>query len=344
MAPIPFGVIGTGWITDSYIVGAHATGEWLFSAVSSRSAETGKKFAAKYASANPNINVHTSVEDIAADPSITTVYIASPNSLHYSQAKTVLSAGKHVILEKPATANLKQLEELFALAYSKNLILIEAYRHVQEANFKILKSAISTKLGAILGARLDFCQLSSKYNDVIAGRQPQVFSRQYAAGSLVDLGVYNVSAAVDLFGSPDKVDYVPYILPQTDGADGSGNLLLKYPTFPVNLTISKIFTSTAPAVEIYGEKGVLVAPTLTDIESVTFIPSGKNTTREELAGPKEPAELNLKEEAADHARIIQTADWEGVKKWEALSRGVVKITEAARRQNGIVFPGQEFEG
>jgi predicted dehydrogenase len=327
-----FGIIGTSWITHSFIESAHATGEWHLSAVYSRKQETAEEFASKYP--DNKAALYTSISDLTSDANISTIYIASPNLLHYSQAKAALSAGKNVILEKPSCSTVDELDDLFATARANNVFLIEAFRHLEEANFKILKSALQ-KLGPIYGASITFAQYSSRYDKVLAGETPNIFNLALGGGALVDLGVYCVAAAVDLFGAPRDAKYWPVKI--ATGADGAGKLVLEYDGFSVALAHSKIYNSTAPS-EVYGEKGTLLVPSITDIDSVVFW-DAKTKGKEELGGKKEA--LNLKEEAAEFARVINAKDREAEKRYEVRSRDILAVLEKVRKENGLLYPGEE---
>ncbi|KAF2029212.1 NAD(P)-binding protein [Setomelanomma holmii] len=330
--PMNFGIIGTNWITHSFVKCAHSTSKWNLAAVYSRKQETAQEFASQYE--GQKIALYTSVEDLSKDTNISTVYIASPNILHYEQAKMMLLAGKNVILEKPSCSTVEELDDLFKTAKEKGVILIEAFRHVQEANFKILKSAIQD-LGPIYGASITLAQYSSRYEKVLAGEVPNIFNLEMGGGALPDMGVYCVSAAIDLFGAPQDSVYYPVKI--ATGCDGAGKLILTYPDFTVYLCHSKIYDSDAVS-EVYGEKGTLIVPTITDIESVV-LRDPKTKSRKELAGPKEPFELNLKEEAAEFARCIEERDTKALDRYETLSRDILKVLYKARHDNGFVFPG-----
>jgi predicted dehydrogenase len=325
-----FGIIGTNWITHSYVECAQATQKWNLAAVYSRKEESAKEFASKYE--GQKIALYTDLSKLYSDPNLNAVYIASPNILHYEQAKAALEAGKHVILEKPSCSTSQELDELFALSKSKDLFLIEAWRHIQEANFKILKQSIS-KIGRVLGASITFCQFSSRYDAVLKGETPNIFNLEMGGGALVDMGCYTVAAAVWLFGAPKDANYYPVIV--STGADGGGTLTLHYDGFTVHLSSSKMHTSEAPS-EIYGEKASLVVPSITDIEKVT-LSDPRTKQKEELGTKKE--DLNLKEEAEEQARIILEKDWKAAAELEAHSRAVLKVTEKVRRDNGLLFPG-----
>ena len=91
---LKLGVIGTGAISHHFIEAAHSSGEYKLVSIYSRKLETAATFASRY----QNIQLFDQVEDFFKS-SFDVVYIASPNSLHFAQAKAALTAGKHVILE-----------------------------------------------------------------------------------------------------------------------------------------------------------------------------------------------------------------------------------------------------
>lgn len=271
---IQFACIGTGWITASFVESAHATGSWRAVAVYSRRAETATEFATKQKL--QDCAIHTSIDELAADGNVQAVYIASPNSHHYEHAKAMLRASKHVIIEKPATSTTAELDELFQLAKSGGVFLLEANRHLQEINFKVLQANLP-RLGPIFGASLNYASYSSRYNNVLNGETPNIFSLEYSGGSLVDLAVYPISMAVALFGQPQSQTYKPVII--ATGADGGGLVTLNYETFGVSINASKIYTSTAPS-EVYGQNGTLTINAVTDIDRVTYLDAKSKTTEQ----------------------------------------------------------------
>ncbi|OJD33203.1 oxidoreductase [Diplodia corticola] len=326
-----FAVIGTGWITDSFIESAHATGAWKLVGVYSRKQETASAFASKHGAPS----TYTTLDALAAAADVHAVYIASPNSLHHAQAKRLLAGSsnnnkQHIILEKPSTSTAGEFEELHALARDKGVFVLEANRHLQERNFGVLREALG-RLGPVYGASLNYAAYSSRYNAVLAGETPNIFSLAFSGGCLVDLGVYPIAAAVALFGRPGAQSYSPVFV--ATGADGGGFVRLQYEGFAVDINQSKIYTSAAPS-EVYGEKGTLIVNGVTDIDSVVFL-DARTKEKTQLAGEK--AKLNLQEEAAEFARIIGERDEAAAKKLEEMSRIVLGITTDLRKQNGIVF-------
>lgn len=358
-APLGLAIIGTNWITNSFVQSCHESKRFELKAVYSRSLDT----ATKFVSETPSIkdasavqvydNLHTMLSD---GQGIDVVYIASPNSLHFSQGVKALKSGKHVIMEKPFASNIKELQELYALADSKGLFILEAYRHIREPNFKKLQGLLNDaksradKFGPVYGASLSMAVYSSRYAQVLQGEEPNVFSPKFSGGCLWDMGCYVVMFAVALFGKPSGQTYYPIILPT--GVDGGGQIIFQYTPessqyerpFTVQAHTSKIYTSVAPT-EIYCEKGTIRingATGVTDINTVEFIPRGAKEG-EQLAetSPEYTGLLNLTWEAKELGRVIQESDREAESQARKLSIDVLTVMEDMRKANGIVFASEQ---
>ena len=114
--------IGTGAITKSMLAEFQRSDVLHVTTIYSRKEETGKAMAEQFGIEK----VYTNMDEMLADPTIDMVYVASPNSIHYSQTKAALLAGKHVICEKPFAPTVAEADELIALAKEKHLLLFEA--------------------------------------------------------------------------------------------------------------------------------------------------------------------------------------------------------------------------
>ena len=127
---IRLGIIGTSVITEHFLSAVFLTDRFELSAIYSRTSEKGKNFSKKYG----DIPVFTDMSEMTKS-GIDAVYIASPNSCHYSQSKLFIENKINVICEKPITCNLNQYEELKALADKNNVIYMEAIMSMY-SNFK----------------------------------------------------------------------------------------------------------------------------------------------------------------------------------------------------------------
>ncbi len=247
---IKYATIGRGSIAETFIEGARLTGRFSLEAVFSRNAETGKEFAEKYGAKK----VYTTIEDLCSDREIEAVYIASPNSCHFEQSKALLLSGKHVICEKPITTNAKAYALLRDIADSEGLIYMEAIIPIYTKFREAIKDALG-EIGRISIARLNFSQRSSRLNAFLAGEQVNIFDMSLQAGTLMDLGIYCVYAAVDLLGMPKSITASASYL--RGGADGAGAALFDYGDFTAVLSYSKT-GQTVLGSEIIGDKGSLV--------------------------------------------------------------------------------------
>ncbi|MCM3569168.1 Gfo/Idh/MocA family protein [Neobacillus mesonae] len=325
-----FATVGTGWITESFIQAAQESKDLRLAGVYSRSDEKAKKLAETYHAQH----YYTNIEELACNPEIDVVYIASPNSVHFSQTLVFLKNKKHVICEKPIFSNMTEWEEAYRTAEENGVYLLEAIRNIHTPNFKILKDHLHMA-GKVRSTMLSYIQYSSRYDLFLKGEEPNVFSTRYSGGALVDLGVYPLFLAVALFGEPEKAAYHPVLL--RNGVDGSGTLVLSYDGFVCTILCSKVSHSMLPC-EIHGEKGTFVLEDAAPISEITFYDSH---TKEAQVLSVEQEAKDMVYECKDFARIIETKDTDEYKSLKNLSKAVLRITEEVRRENGIVFGVEE---
>lgn len=107
---INLGIIGMNWITKQFIDAAISTDKYNLSSIYSRNKITAMDFAKKI---NCKPEVFDNLDDFFKTGVFDTVYIASPNSSHFKQAKLAISNSKNVIVEKPAFANPEQLKKFY---------------------------------------------------------------------------------------------------------------------------------------------------------------------------------------------------------------------------------------
>ena len=261
--------------------------------------------------------------DALLDADIDTVYVALPNHLHFAYTQMALERGKDVILEKPATSNLRELEALFALADRNGCCLMEAMTVHHLPGVTALGKALAS-IGTIREARLYFCQYSSRYDDFKAGKIHPVFDPQKSGGALYDLNLYNLHAALCLFGMPQGVRYEAKV---ERGIDVWGELTLDYGSFSAVCTGAKDRGGEEASV-ICGTKGALrVREPFSRLTGYYL--------NEEWIGTGE--EHRMHTEFVRILQILKNRDQQELTRCRALSLTAAKLMEQARHQAGIRF-------
>ena len=233
---IRFGIIGTNWITESFLEAASRVDGFVLSAVYSRTEERARQFAEQY----KVDNIFTSLEEMAQSKVIDAVYIASPNSLHASQACLFMQHGKHALIEKPLASNVKEVQSMIDTAKKHKVLLMEALKTTFTPNFLAIKNQLH-KIGPVRRFVASYCQYSSRYDAYKKGTILNAFKPEFSNGSLMDIGIYCIYPAVVLFGAPKEIKANGYKL--SSGVDGEGSLILNYDELEVVVFHSKIANS-----------------------------------------------------------------------------------------------------
>ncbi|MGV3697393.1 Gfo/Idh/MocA family oxidoreductase [Flavobacterium sp.] len=146
----------------------------------------------------PSILSYDSVSELLTDGKIELVVVNTPNNTHFEYAKLVLEAGKHVLIEKPATTTPEQFEELLTLAknVSRNVFVYQNRRWSSDITSakEIIKSG---KLGDIVEMHLRF----DRYRPAI-GAKTFKETPIPSSGIWYDLGAHLVDQAISIFGKP----------------------------------------------------------------------------------------------------------------------------------------------
>ena len=320
------GIVGSGKIVQEFLPWLAASRAFEVAALCStpRSADKAAALCAQY-----GVPLHTTeYEQLLA--AVDTVYIALPNLLHTAYAKAALEAGRNVIVEKPLAPCASEAAALSALAHRKGCFLFEAMTTQYLENYRKLRQLLP-RVGQVKLVQCNFSQYSSRYDAFCAGQTAPVFDPKQAGGALMDLGVYNVSYIVGLFGEPQQVHYAANI---ERGIDTSGILTMEYSSFKAVSIAAKDCAAPARYV-IQGTKGYLLQKSTANVcGAVTFHANDGREEHFSLNGkrPRCAAEF----EAFAHA--IDTGDQELCSGMLDTSLAVSRVLTAARRDAQIRFP------
>ena len=313
------GIVGAGMIVKDFLSFTHELPEIKLEAIVARNIENLKNLQSMY-----NIKeIFTDLDECLSSPSIDTIYVAVPNNLHYSVAKKALEAGKNVICEKPFTLDYHETVELFELAESKNLILIEAITNQYLPNYLEIKENLS-QIGNIRLVECNFSQLSSRYEAFKKGIIAPVFDKNQGGGVLGDLNIYNIHFVVGLFGAPKNSEYYPNIVREVDT---SGILILEYDEFKVVCIAAKDTYNNSYA-NIQGDKGLIkVIGTLNEVPNYII----KNN-EVEMKVNKNIHKHRMYSEFKKFIDVIDNKDFDFMKKQKEHSLAVMEIFDKSRKQ------------
>ena len=152
------------------------------------------KRAQEFAEQEGFVKAYGTYEEMAADPNVDLVYIASPHSHHAEHMKLCIEHGKAILCEKSFTANAAQAREVLALAKEKNVLVAEAIWTRYMPSRRIIDDIIDS--GAIGEPKMITSNLHYAIDHVRRIREPEL-----AGGALLDVGVYPLNFACMFFGT-----------------------------------------------------------------------------------------------------------------------------------------------
>ena len=190
-----FAILGCGFIATKMaeaVKAIESRGVEAY-AVASRSLTKAEKFAKDYGFGR----AYGSYEELAKDPAVDLIYIATPHSEHYNNILLCLEHGKNLLVEKAFTANALMASEVIALAEEKGVFLSEAmWTRFLPAVQMVKDLILAGKIGKVESVEADF---SMPLSHIERLRKPEL-----AGGALLDLGIYSLTFA-DIFLTDDEI-------------------------------------------------------------------------------------------------------------------------------------------
>ncbi|MFC0113644.1 Gfo/Idh/MocA family protein [Kibdelosporangium aridum] len=190
------GVLGAARIAPAALINpAKRNGDVEVAAVAARDTGKARQFAAKHGIRK----VHEGYQDLLDDPEIDAVYNPLPNGLHGRWTLAALAAGKHVLCEKPFTANAVEAKTVADAAESSGLVVMEAFHYRYHPMFRRAVEVMRDgELGDIERIEAALCFPLPRFSDIR-------YDLGLAGGALMDAGCYPVHLVRSLAGSEPKV-------------------------------------------------------------------------------------------------------------------------------------------
>jgi predicted dehydrogenase len=239
-----WGIAGTGGIADRFASDLSLVDEAELVAVASRSSERAHAFADRYGIARR----HADYADLAADPGVDIVYVATPSARHEADSLLFLEAGKNVLCEKPFALNAGQARRMVAAARHGGLFLMDAMWSRFLPSYRALTDLIGEgRIGDPLLGEADFCFR------VPVDPAHRLFDPALGGGALVDLGVYPLQLASLVLGTPDRIAAVGVI--GSTGVDEQVAAVLHHPGGTIGVVKAAIRVPMTCGARIAGTDG-----------------------------------------------------------------------------------------
>jgi len=269
MKHLRWGLLAAGRIAGRFAQGlATITDQATALAVGSRDLDKAKKFAEDHHIAR----AYGSYDELLADPEVDAVYISVPNSMHAEWSIKAAEAGKHILCEKPVTANAEELKKVLAVIQKRDVFFMEAFMYRCHPQWKRLLEIIQA--GTIGEVRI--LQSSFAFNMGLQLENIRL-SNPAAGGGLMDVGCYCVSFCRLVAGQEPAECHAVGQIGERSRVDEQATGVLKFPNGIVAHFSCATQCGTLSAANVYGSLGHIIV-------SNPWFPSDDNASLVVTAG------------------------------------------------------------
>jgi len=325
--PLRWGILGTGGIAEAFVTDLRATGIEVV-AVGSRSQASADAFGSRFDIAAR----HPTYEALVADPEVDAVYVATPHPMHAENAFLAIAAGKHVLVEKPFTLNAAEATEVAEAARRAGVVVLEAmWTRFLPSMVRIREIIAAGTLGEVRTLLADHDQL------LPSDPQHRINNPELGGGALLDLGVYPVSFAVDLFGAPSSVTARGD--KTVTGVDRQVALILEHDGGALSVLHTALDTRGANTATIVGTEGRIEIDSVWYNQTSFTVYSGESGEALERYDEK-VVSRGMQFQAWELERVVRDGGRESPLLPLDESIAIMAVLDEARRQVGVVYPGE----
>ena len=328
MQEIRWGVVGPGRIAEKVVEDFAVVDGARAVAVASRSLDRARSFADRHGLER----AHGSYAEILADPDVDVLYLATPHPQHHALALGALQAGKALLVEKAFTATTAGAAEVIDLARETGIFVMEAmWTRFQPAVVAVRELVADDAIGQVRSVQADL-GVAREYDPA-----DRLFDLALGGGALLDLGVYVVSFAQMLLGTPERVLAAGSLFPS--GADAEATLLLDHGDGRAATLTTSLRNALPGQARVFGTTGwidvlprfhhpdtIVLHRTGADPETITRTPLGAGYAHELIevtgclrAGRSESAVMPLDDTLAVQAVLGEAAEQLGVRHAEDIA-------------------------
>jgi predicted dehydrogenase len=266
---IKWGIIGLGNIAQKFAEDLALIEDAELVAVASRSKVKANDFSTKF-----NVKqAYNSYSDLAKDPNVEAIYIATPHSFHKEHAILCMKHKKAVLCEKPFAMNSNEVDEMITEAKDNNVLLMEALWTFFLPHFKYLLDTVKNQsLGKLEKLEADF---GFKVAYDLEGR---FLNKEIGGGSLLDIGIYPIFAALSTLGKPKKIEANASFF--KTGADSECDMVFNYDDSTAILKSTLLKETKSEAIYTFTDGVIKLNTRFHEPTAITIIQNGMETTKD----------------------------------------------------------------
>jgi len=322
-------VIGTGGIAHAFATDLALLPDARIVAVGSRTRASADAFADRFDIPRR----HASYAELASDPEVDAVYVATPHPDHHRSAQLAIQAGKATLVEKPFTLNAFEALDLISEARLRQTFLMEAmWTRFLPHVVRIREIIESGRLGEVRSLTADFGSWSPP------DPTHRAFAPELGGGALLDLGIYPVSFASMLFGKPTSVLAASH--PAFTGVDAQTSVVLAYAGGQQAVLHTSLEARTSNRASINGTLARI------EIDADFFAPTTFRVI--DPGGREEPYDQphegrGLRHQAAEVGRCLAASLTESPVMPLSETLAIMETLDAVRRQIGLTYPADRLD-
>lgn len=321
--PVRWGILSTGWIAERFVEDLRLLPDAEVTAVGSRSTGAAESFAARYGIPR----AYGTWAELAADPDLDVIYVATPHSGHHPATMLCLKAGRPVLCEKPFTLDRASSAELVDLARTRGVFLMEAmWTRCNPTVLRARELVTDGAIGEVTTVHADFG---------VAGPFPpehRMRARTLGGGALLDLGVYPVTIAHLFLGAPDHI--TAWATLSDDGVDENTGIVFGYDSGSVAALTCGMVGATPVTATVSGTRGRI------ELAAPAFVPQSFTLHRDgaepEIVSMPMPGN-GYQFEAAEVQRCLRAGELESPLVPHATTLEIMGLLDAIRAEIGVSY-------
>lgn len=315
-------ILGCGKIARKFVQDLSLLENANLYAAASRNLDNAKEFASDFGFEK----AYGSYQEMVQDPEVDIVYIATPHAMHMEHSILCMEHKKAVLCEKAFAMNTKEVDRMIKVSKENDTFLMEAFWTIFSAKFlKVLELSKEEGLGQLKFVKSDF-MFKAEFNP-----DKRLYNIDLGAGSLLDIGIYPIFRSLMLLGKPTSIKTLANL--RSNGVEDSISMLFGYQNGAMAVLTSSFESSCHNETELCFEHGFIKF-----IREPEFpILVERDGVQEEIY-IEQPKGMGYELEAKHVMECLDQGLIESPVLPLSLSRDLMEIMDAVRKDAGIIFP------